>query len=82
MRDNTTAPVPRAEVTVELILVTHAPQFSYCSLTEMHTFNRFSAICQHSIENSVQTTDSDGMASFSDLYFNGAPGMYVFPSLI
>ena len=76
VRDNTTAPVQGAEVTAALIFVTHAPQFSFCGFTEMHQFNRFSAICQHSIENSVQTTDSDGMASFSDLYFNGVPGLY------
>jgi hypothetical protein len=76
LRDNTTAPIPGAKVSVALRYVTYAPQFSYCGLIEMHQFQRFSAICQQSIENPVQTTDSDGIASFSDLYFNGVPGVY------
>jgi hypothetical protein len=76
LRDNTTAPIPGVEVTAQLISVTFAPQYSFCSQTSMLHFNRFTAICQQSLENVVQTTDSDGVASFSDLYFNGAPGLY------
>lgn len=76
LRDNTTAPVPGVEVTVELRFVTFAPQFSFCEHTDMLHFNRFVAICERSIQNGVQTTDSDGVASFSDLYFNGVPGVY------
>jgi hypothetical protein len=76
LRDNTSAPIPDAEVSVSLNFVIYAPQFSFCGLTEMHEFNRFSAVCQQSLENTAQTTDSDGIASFNDLYFNGVPGLY------
>lgn len=76
LRDNTTAPIPGVEVTAELTFVTFAPQFSFCNLTDMLHFNRFAAICQMSIQNGVQTTDSDGVASFGDLFFNGVPGIY------
>ncbi len=76
LRDNTTAPIPGVEVTVDLRFVTFAPQFSFCGLTDMPHFNRYVAICERSIQNGVQTTDSDGVASFTDLYFNGVPGVY------
>jgi len=76
LRDNTSMPVPGVEVTVGILSVTYAPQFSFCSLTDMQQFDRFAALCECSVANGGQTTDSDGIASFKDLSFSGVPGVY------
>ena len=76
LRDNTSTPVPGVEVTVGIKAVTYAPQFMFCALVDMVQFERFAPLCGRRVMNGVETTDSDGIASFKELYFNGVPGVY------